>query len=377
MYRIQSGILEDRTVDSAEGANDLAQVDAELITSLCLVGFVAGRLAAGHPLAFSWDPRKPADEQPTTEAAELIRGAVGARSNEVGATPAPDWEKGGLITGAAGSASASFVERRAQPSSEAAKALLRVASEDVNIGYQGPGAYTGLVDDPIGNRGSVSSTKRFNVPSNTFGQRWRPTTYSYGGHRGLSQNNHPWGLLNDGAAIEGMNADTWVSGGIVGYSHGMIQAIYDAVAEGPWCTPFEIAVGNTTKVASCLACTLFMYAAGYPPSSIHLGRADSWLPFYPVKPDTAQGPEYSMRLDEAIRCTNARWALECWQHISLGVSLAKANGFLSDVHAARLALLESELDRRPHDLWAAANLFLDALTVHAPMTERVRHAVHA
>jgi hypothetical protein len=68
---------------------------------------------------------------------------------------------------------------------------------------------------------------------------------------------------------------------IAGYTHGMIQAIYKAYSLGPSCTPYEIAVGDQTKkMASCLPCTLFMVATGYPPTSIHLGRGESWVPLY-------------------------------------------------------------------------------------------------
>jgi len=54
---------------------------------------------------------------------------------------------------------------------------------------------------------------------------------------------------------------------VASYTHGMIQAIYKAYSLGPSCTPYEIAVGDMTKkMASCLPCTLFMVAAGYPPT---------------------------------------------------------------------------------------------------------------
>ena len=63
---------------------------------------------------------------------------------------------------------------------------------------------------------------------------------------------------------------------IATYTHGMIQAIYKAYGLGPSCTPYEIAVGDQTKkMASCLPCTFFMVATGYPPNSIHLGRGES------------------------------------------------------------------------------------------------------
>src|SRR4029453_6799347 len=79
---------------------------------------------------------------------------------------------------------------------------------------------------------------------------------------------------------------------IAAYSHGMIQAIYKAYALGPSCEPYEIAVGDQTKkMASCLTCTLFMHAVGYPPSSIPLGRGESWAPlFAPYNPDGVTEP---------------------------------------------------------------------------------------
>jgi hypothetical protein len=68
---------------------------------------------------------------------------------------------------------------------------------------------------------------------------------------------------------------------IATYTHGMIQAIYKAYALGPSCSPFEIAVGDLTKkMASCLPCTLFMCATGYPPTAIHLGSGESWAPLF-------------------------------------------------------------------------------------------------
>src|SRR5262249_50803674 len=73
------------------------------------------------------------------------------------------------------------------------------------------------------------------------------------------------------------------------YTHGMIQAIYKAYGLGPNCEPYEIAVGDVTKkMASCLTCSLFMYATGYPPTSIHLGRGESWAPLY--QPYNPNGP---------------------------------------------------------------------------------------
>lgn len=372
MFRVQGSILDNSTGSGTDSA-PLYRTDADLITTLVTVGFTAGRLAVGHPVEFSWDPSKPADEKETADAVAGIRRAVGEDGQHVAVTKAPDWEVGSLITGAAGSASKPFAERHAKPSTKAAQDLRDIASRDANVGYQGFGAYTGFVDEPFTNRGAVRSTMRFNVPDNAFGQRWRPPAYTYAQGTGLTQANAPWGLLADGRPIPGMAEQKPVAGGVVGYTHGMIQSVYDAVATGPWCTPFEIAVGTkTTKVASCFVCTTFMYAAGFPPSNIHLGRGDSWVPFYPVRPD---GQGYSMVVDEGIRSTNLRWALECWQHLQLGVELAQKGSFLAPGHAARLGVLHDLLESRSEDPYAAANLFLDALTVHDSFVTRIARAI--
>jgi hypothetical protein len=158
---------------------------------------------------------------------------------------------------------------------------------------------------------------------------------------------------------------------LVGYTHGMIQAIYDAAATGPWCTPFEIAVGkNTTKMASCLYCTLYMYAAGYPPTAIHLGRGESWIPFFPADPGSAG---YSPVVDEVIGSINTRWQVECAHHLLLGLEILSApvgTDMVAPTHRRRLPLLETYLDSRPRPS-SAANLILDATTVHGHDVDRL------
>lgn len=377
MFRVQDSIFSS-TIPSTGSAADNYREEADLIVTLCTVGFVKGRLAVGHPIDFSWDPKFPEDEKPTADATAQVRSAVDGSSSTVRYSAAPAWSEGALITGAAGSARAPFESRHAVPTSEAAAELQRIAARDPNVGYRGYGAYTGFVDIPdvqTGSgtgAGSVMSTMRLNVPVDGPGERWRPTQFSYS-PEGPDQASAPWGLLNKGKAIEGMKAQAAEAGGIVGYTHGMVQAIYRAVSTGPWCTPFEIAVGTvTTKVASCMACTVFMYAAGFPPSAIHLGRGDSWLPFYPASPGD---PGYSMSVDEGVRSTNLRWALECRQHLQLGLELAQDKAFLQPAHASRLQALQDYLDVRSREPFAAANLFLDALTVPDSFTTRIARAM--
>src|SRR5262249_32130039 len=123
---------------------------------------------------------------------------------------------------------------------------------------------------------------------------------------------------------------------IVSYTHGMIQAIYKGYTLGPSCTPYEIPVGAaTTKLASCLPCTLFMVAVGYPPTSIHLGRGESWAPLYlPYNPN-GEGESNELAV---IRDLNNSWREKCKQFLALGVQVLDDNHIRDDHSTARDAL---------------------------------------
>lgn len=62
--------------------------------------------------------------------------------------------------------------------------------------------------------------------------------------------------------------------------HGMIQAMINheaAICNDKNLFFFEIALGsNTTKVSSCIPCSMFMTSVDMPPISTHLGRGDNW-----------------------------------------------------------------------------------------------------
>jgi hypothetical protein len=58
--------------------------------------------------------------------------------------------------------------------------------------------------------------------------------------------------------------------------HGMIRAMTLFAGQEDNCF-FEFALGkNTSKVSSCIPCSIFMTAFGMPASSTHLGRGDNW-----------------------------------------------------------------------------------------------------
>jgi hypothetical protein len=377
MFRVQNGILSDRS-DPA--------LDADVIMTCVVLGFSAGRLAVGHPVKMDMEISPASlskiDDEKLQELADDTKAfctAIDKVNNaltlagmnfggkvEMGTTE--DWRQGAMITGAAGASHTPFAQRHANISSSTARELHDIAASDTNIGYQGRGAYTGFVDDPVGNGGSIKSTMRYNVPANGHGDRWVPRDYMH------AETGMPWGMIGGLKAkplkkIPTMVAEHPTPGGLVGYTHGMIQAIYDCGAHGPWCTPFEIAVGSsTTKLASCFTCSLFMYAAGYPPSSIHLGRGESWTPFYPKR---AGNSGYSSILDSCIESINIRWQLECMQHLKLGIKILDTSGALNGTHAASLTSLKTFISEHANDLYCGGNLVLDAVTVHSSETTRL------
>lgn len=60
--------------------------------------------------------------------------------------------------------------------------------------------------------------------------------------------------------------------------HGMIRAmVLNHPSHDPNDYIFELALGpNTSKVSSCIPCSIFMVANSTPPTSTHLGRGDNW-----------------------------------------------------------------------------------------------------
>ena len=267
--------------------------------------------------------------------------------------------------------------------------------------YTGRGAYTGFVDnkntvgdtDPVGPRSTVRMTAPApgaQAPTVVPHSRWLPPA----GHalwnrrkRKGADTHVPWGLIGGDTAgqdpatgnetratnladqIELEMRDKYgmvftndlTPTDIAAYTHGMIQAIYKAYTLGPSCTPFEIAVGDQTKkMASCLPCTLFMHAAGYPPSSIHLGSGESWAPLY--APYNPNGPTEPNELGVVCDLNNA-WYERCRQWLEIGLEILDDSRITTDHRASRDAVLEY-IRRQGSDPTLGGVLILDALTLH-------------
>lgn len=155
---------------------------------------------------------------------------------------------------------------------------------------------------------------------------------------------------------------------IATYTHGMVQSVYKAYTLGPSCIPFEIAVGDATKkMASCLGCTRSMYATGYPPTSIHLGSAESWAPLYaPYNPNGPTEPNER----GVVRDLNNAWSAKCGEWVAIGLD-ALDDAHVAGGHRASRDAVRAFVDARRGDLAMGGNLILDALTVHDSELNRI------
>lgn len=263
--------------------------------------------------------------------------------------------------------------------------------------YTGRGGYTGFVDnrntegdtDPVGPRSTVRMVAPPNGADGASSERWLPPD----GHALWSPRKRrdddtyvPWGLIGGNVATEpakkpnttATNAADEIEremrevygmvfvgepgiSDLATYTHGMIQAIYKAYALGPSCAPFEIAVGEQTKkMASCLGCTLFMYAVGYPPTSIHLGSAESWAPLYaPYNPEGPTEPNEQ----GVVRDLNNSWLARCQEWLGIGLEVLDDAHIASSHRGSRDAVGEF-VESAAGGPSVAANLILDALTIH-------------
>ena len=398
--------------------------EADVIITAATLGFAATYIKNDRPVQFDVDPLDVADQDRTAafkSAVTKIDRAIAnylkqhdlAPKNKVHAGTSPGYAKGSVIVGVYELAGQSAPPSISAPVLSAkGKALYdKIKNEDPTIiQYTGRGAYTGFVDnhnsagttDPVGPR----PTARFLAPASEqlphLHPRWLPAVgsalWSPRKRKGTADSRVPWGLIGGDAADKApvqsnataatnladqitnemrdnykmvFNGEPTIDD-IAIYTHGMIQAIYKAYALGPSCTPYEIAVGDLTKkMASCLPCTLFMVAAGYPPNSTHLGRGESWAPLY----ETYNPGGHAEPNERAvIRDLNNAWYAVCREFITLGLQI------LDDGHVAE----DHRLSRDAVDNYLAANtghgpvaaiLFLDAVSLHDTETDRINRTL--
>jgi hypothetical protein len=397
--------------------------DADVIMTAAVLGWAWSRLTNedvnkrharvdfevedGHKLTAQELKERPLDPTHTSALRKLnqLLHAAGLKPElkvELGTTPV--WTTGGRITGGSGDKSPNDPYRYDPPLPDgtAARLFLLATSPGTadKLGYQGRGAYTGFIDGRTDGQTGLMSTFRHNVPFDiTYGRRWHPVE---------ALPDRPWGMILSAAEQDHVDPDPAKQGlkqqgmhfegpppqrnhDICAYTHGMIQAIYDVHFQklshdtGPNKntpyhpgTPYEIAVGKqTTKLASCFPCSLFMEATGHPASSTHLGRGESWSPLFPPPgSDTTQ--------HKAWRACNAQWEAYCKSILDAGLQcLKKAPGQVNADWRASVAALDlflngpAGVNKTPATAaQACANLILDAVTVHDSEVKRIDRALH-
>jgi hypothetical protein len=379
-----------------------ASLDADVILTATIVGFSRVLREESKPVQFDseglHDRMSAKEQREAREKDEELQEIVG-RINGVltavdgiggvtaGTSPGYDI-RSKLIFGVGDGDAVPFEERSEGRQLSELAAELHNAVVNTEVGYRGRGAYTGFVDPPAGSRSNpmVTSTFRIVVPDDDkFGERWHPSENVGKVAIGSGPDQKTWGMILTNAVQEGLaesgmgfvppDEDPVPGRDIIGYTHGMTQAVVACEHRGELGSrPFEIAVGNeTTKLASCFPCTMFMYSCLYPPSSIHLDSGESWVPFYEYAPD----------VDVVIDETSALWYDFCRRCLISGVEALNqaAIEHVEKTHMGSLDALNTFLYERifdkgdEADRTVAANLILDALTVHSKERDRVKRTL--
>ncbi|MDD9951835.1 MAG: hypothetical protein OXT67_09745 [Zetaproteobacteria bacterium] len=414
ILRKQLSIIDNSAIDSEKstkhhGIDQNAVRDSNLIATTAVLGFCYLNLHQGKPMQFSYNHLHNHDVKGDEEDKNNLQRCVDKLnqvlqhhdrelSAQVTMAETPPWHPGAAITGSFHPSEESFPQRPKpvvtgdQHCVAVAELALEEVATNTDLGVQGKGAYTGLCIHKDGKGASITATAQVIAPqSEHYGQRWIPSQYQYAGKHQYTHEQRPWGMLNDGEEIADMvqhtqpfdqltrensshpyNPDT-----VAGYVHGMTTAIYNKLKEEEGSPSeakavHEIAVGEqTTKLASCLPCALFMYATGFKPSAIHLGRGDSWAPYYA---DAAPADPLKPReVNDVIAEANQKWMDYVQECFAKGLPLmqtAVKNGWVEKKHAARFQLLQDFVADHPTPP-ELANLFLDAITVHDKFTGKI------
>lgn len=381
-------------LDGKPGGGD--QLDADVVVVSVLAGFLATRVRLAQPTAIYLEDEadKPADtakslEKHSTSITRLSK-ALKAKGYDpaeidgfaVAMTPKYDSASSAtrdfVITGRPGGA-AKLDKHKAIEGKESlamARDLLGGAK-----GMAERGAYYGIIDDPVTDQVRMVSTTRRLIAYGDEGRRWN----SQNRYQGLICAKDKSGA--EMAAAEGAGGKgSWGSfersnliaswdgqNSVVGYCHGMNWAIMHCKLVGPWTTPYEVALGTqTSKLASCFGCTTFMYATGFPPSAIHLGRAESWVP---LPTNATDNPDYAQpEAAKIIDGLNALWSIDIAGYLQVGAEVIAGSSEFKGEAKLRAGTLKGLVTGRitTQGRLAAANLFLDALTMHKSEIDRLK-----
>lgn len=369
-------------IDGSKGLGNNHKAQADVVVTSVFLGFCASEIRARHKIVMGYGEE--GDRAKHLVVKKKLVQALGYKSIEyidIGPTPSYSafGHRGGsehrVITGAGGGKG----QRSIQMSSKAWNMALdlqantqgafkKFKSLDMDKEVAERGAYYGIVDHPTEER-LISTTRRLIPYNGGEGKRWNSGQKAQGMIGGQMKfhdpENNPWNSMSmaalDTPFERRLAKGNWpkASEGVVGYCHGMNMAIMHCALLGEG-TPYEVAVGTaTTKLASCFGCTTFMYATGYPPSFIHIGKAESWVP---IPLNHIDNPDYKGEEQKAIiERLYQTWADTVVGYMTEGVEIlaSKASG----PYKKFAALLRTQLKTRLNNV-DKANIFLDALTIH-------------
>jgi hypothetical protein len=377
-------------LDGAPGPQSDADnnAEADTIVASAVLGLFASECLREHDIIIGYgeDADREAHVAVKAKLDKALRGyGVGSHIKVLKTPGWTDYSKGGgSSTRAITASSGPGGQRDIEMSSEALKFAreLQANTQSEELGgtplMDERGAYYGIVDFP-GQVRLISTTRRL-IKYSGEGGRWKRDVDAHGMIKAQmdnfrSPNARPWSFGSMGALDTPFErklsrGEFPRNGeGVVGYCHGMNWAIMHTALLGGG-TAYEVAVGSgTTKLASCFGCTTFMYANGAPPSYMHFGRAESWVP---TPTNETDNPDYKDRSTGKIDALVSNWAGAVAGFLENGASILKACG--AEGYRSLASKLETTLARRQESL-KKANLFLDALTVHESDLKRLSRAL--
>ncbi|MCD7969071.1 MAG: hypothetical protein LUF87_01795 [Alistipes sp.] len=150
---------------------------------------------------------------------------------------------------------------------------------------------------------------------------------------------------------------------LFGCIHGMIVAMLRFPGNEETPIHFEFSMGpNTTKVSSCVPCSMFMSANGRPATSTHLGRGDFWnFPNQHTDPVTHEF--LYPNLDEQ----KAAWAQKILEWYYEGLDIIVDHGFMNN-HAGIFPRFAEPIT---NDVTEIPQMFLEALTFPGQFTYKI------
>jgi hypothetical protein len=377
-------------LDGAKGGStEETSIEADVIVTSTVLGLFASEVLRGHDVLIGYGEEKDRGDHEKMKAKldRALRGYGVGNRIKIELTPEyRAWKGGGgasvrAITASGGVGGQRHIEMSTKAMQFARELQANTqGGEDGNGGVQGErGAYYGIVDHPTEVR-MISTTRRLIKYGGDEGKRWSRDIDAHGMiemQMKLFEKGEPAWSYGSIGALDTAFEQSLSKGlfpkngdGVVGYCHGMNWAIMHTALLGGG-TAYEVAVGfETSKLASCFGCTTFMYANGAPPSYMHFGRAESWVP---IPCNAKDNPDYTGDKTGTIDALHMNWAGAVAGYLENGASLLKACGS-SDAYKKAAAALAGALDKRPKSV-EKANLFLDALTIHDSDLKRVNRSI--